>query len=169
MNSNLSPVEISIRKMELTDIDRVSEIDHISFSLPWPKSSFLFEIQENTLSRSWVAELSSSTQKITIAGFLVTWLIIDELHIASLATDPEFRHLKIALRLMVHSLCSAAREGALISLLEVRRGNQAARSLYQKLGYIEDGVRQGYYQNNHEDAILMSLPAINSDLLKSLV
>ena len=153
----------------MADIERVSEIDQISFSLPWPKNSFTFEIQRNPASRSWVAELQIGADAKVIAGMIVTWLIVDELHIATIATDPAYRQLKIALKLMVHSLCSASAEGAQKSFLEVRKGNLAARSLYQKLGYTEDGVRLRYYQDNHEDAILMSLQSINCDFLNSLI
>jgi [ribosomal protein S18]-alanine N-acetyltransferase len=165
LNDNPQVIEISIRKMELADIERVSEIDQISFSLPWPKSSFLFEVQRNDAARAWVAEIPDHQ----IVGMIVTWLIVDEIHIATVAADPDYRQHKIGLKLMVHSLCSAAAEGAEKSFLEVRRGNQAARSLYQKLGYIEDGVRLRYYEDNHEDAILMSLQKIDISFLKSLL
>ena len=161
--------QVSIRKMELPDIDRVVQIDHISFSLPWPRNSFIFELTNNEASRAWVAEMQPAGGASPIVGMIVTWLIVDELHIATLATDPAYRQHRIALKLMVHSLCSGAQEGALKSYLEVRRGNLAARGLYQKLGYAEDGVRLRYYQDNHEDAILMSLQTIKPDLLKSLV
>lgn len=169
MSDNPQLCEISIRNMEIADIERVSQIDHISFSLPWPKKSFLFEVQNNTAARAWVAEIQLDSNIRKIVGMIVTWFIVDELHIATLATDPAYRQQRIALRLIVHSLCAAAEEGAQKSFLEVRRGNLAARALYQKLGYIEDGVRLRYYQDNHEDAILMSLQTIKPDLLKLLV
>jgi [ribosomal protein S18]-alanine N-acetyltransferase len=168
LTANPEECKISIRKLEMADIDRVCEIDQISFSLPWPRSSFIFEVN-NPAARAWVAELQASKKGHQIVGMIVTWLIVDELHIATLATDTAYRQQKIALRLMVHSLCSAAQEGALKSLLEVRRSNQAALTLYRKLGYVEDGVRLRYYQDNHEDALLMSLQKIDSSLLKSLV
>jgi ribosomal-protein-alanine N-acetyltransferase len=168
LTTNPEECKISIRKMEIADIDRVCEIDQISFSLPWPRSSFIFEVN-NPAARAWVAEFQAGEKGHQIVGMIVTWLIVDELHIATLATDPACRQHKIAFKLMIHSLCSAAREGALKSLLEVRRSNQAARALYRKLGYIEDGVRLRYYQDNHEDALLMSLQKIDSNLLKSLV
>ena len=158
-------LEITIRKMEVSDIERVIEIDQSSFSLPWPKNSFLFELTRNEASRPWVVE----TPDHILAGMAVNWLILDELHVATIATDPAYRQHRIGLRLMVHCLCTAAAEGAVRSFLEVRRGNLAARSLYKKLGYLEDGVRPRYYVDNHEDAILMSLQKIDLDFLKSLV
>jgi len=169
LTSNLPVPEISIRKMETKDIDRVSEIDQNSFSLPWPKSSFSFEIERNEASRAWVAETIETGNPPSIVGMLVTWMIVDELHIATLATDLAFRQQNIALKLMVNALCSAVSEGAQVSFLEVRRSNLAAQSLYQKLGYRQDGVRPHYYQDNHEDAILMSLRNIDPHVLEMLI
>jgi len=158
--------EIRIRKMEISDLERVVEIDHSSFSLPWPASSFNFELQRNPASRCWVAEIEAEGRQ-RIVGMLVAWLIVDELHIATIATAGEFRRAHIGRRLMVHALGEAYKEGAVKSFLEVRRGNEAACSMYRKLGYQEDGVRPRYYQDNHEDAILMSLQNIDPALLDS--
>jgi ribosomal-protein-alanine N-acetyltransferase len=153
--------------MALADLPRVIEIDHQSFSLPWPESSFRFELERNDAARTWVAEIQTITGDAVIVGMIVGWLIVDEIHIATIATAPEYRHLGIGRKLMVHLLMQAVNEGARISLLEVRRGNKAAREMYSALGYQEDGVRPRYYQDNHEDAILMSLQNIDPDLLKS--
>ena len=42
------------------------------------------------------------------------------------------------------------------AFLEVRRQNQAARSLYTRMGWIETGVRRNYYRDG-EDAVLYLL------------
>ena len=165
MSTEADQLDIVIREMTPADIERVCEIDHLSFTLPWPRNSFYFEIEKNDASRSWVAE--SPDQQIV--GMLVTWLIVDELHIATLATDPAYRQHHIGLRLMIHALCTAAQAGAQKSFLEVRRSNLAAQNLYTKLGYQIDGVRLRYYEDNHEDALLMSLQTIDSSRLKALI
>ena len=41
--------------------------------------------------------------------------------------------------------------------LEVRRSNTAAQGLYKKYGFEELGIRKGYYSDNHEDALIMTL------------
>ena len=163
---NPSPAEsaILIRKMRMEDLDRVVEIDHASFSLPWPRTSIVFELKENEASRCWVAETQNSDGQQTLAGLLVAWLIVDEYHIATIATAAEYRRQHIGRRLMVHGLTEAIKEGAMLSFLEVRRSNIAAQSLYKGLGYQEDAIRPHYYQDNNEDAILMSLQPINPAL-----
>ena len=51
----------------------------------------------------------------------------------------------------------AQANGALSVTLEVRAGNVGAKELYRKWGFIEVGLRKGYYHDNGEDAILMTL------------
>ncbi len=167
MSNSVPLLEIRIRRMELTDIDRVVEIDRTSFNLPWPSSSFRFEIEKNEASRCWVAEILENAQQKILAGFLVTWLIVDELHIATFAVAPEYRGRHIGRNLMVYCLKQAADEGAVKSFLEVRRSNLAAQALYRSLGYQDDGIRPRYYQDNNEDAIMMSLQEINPALFDS--
>jgi ribosomal-protein-alanine N-acetyltransferase len=92
-----------------------------------------------------------------VVGMLVLWIIVDEAHIASLATHPEFRRQGIAKQLLVKALDTAYAEGARTAFLEVRASNEAARRMYQKFGFEEAGRRERYYKDNNEDAILMTL------------
>jgi ribosomal-protein-alanine N-acetyltransferase len=142
-----------IRKMTFDDLEQVIAIDQMSFSLPWPQRSFQFELTDNPASRCWVAELDGR-----VVGMLVGWLIVDEIHIATLATHPNFRKQGIGEKLLSFTLQSAKDEGAVSSFLEVRESNSAALKMYRKFGYVEDGRREGYYKDNDETAILMSAP-----------
>lgn len=134
------------------DVPAVHEIDLLAFSLPWPERSFRFEVTSNPAARCWVAEAEGR-----IVGMIVVWMIVDEAHIATIATHPDFRRQGIGDELMTHALVSALSEGAVKSLLEVRASNEAAQTLYRRFGYVEDGRRPRYYKDNNEDAILMSL------------
>lgn len=145
-------MSVVVRKMTIEDVPAAHAIDVSSFTLPWPERSFRYEVTDNPAARCWVADSGGR-----IVGMLVLWLIVDEAHIASLATHPEFRRLGIAKQLLVEALDSAYSEGARIGFLEVRAGNEIARSMYQKLGFEEVGRRERYYKDNNEDAILMTL------------
>lgn len=145
-------MNIVIRRMTLEDVPAVHEIDTLSFSLPWTERSFRFELTENPVSRNWVAVSGGR-----IAAMMTLWLIVDEAHIATLATHPDFRRQGIGEQLMTASLVSARNEGAIRAFLEVRAGNAGALALYKKYGFMVAGVRPRYYKDNNEDAILMNL------------
>jgi [ribosomal protein S18]-alanine N-acetyltransferase len=157
-------MNLYIRKMTLDDVPAVVELDHVSFSLPWPERSFRFELTDNPASRCWVAEVDGR-----VVGMLVAWLFVDETHIATIATHPEYRRQGIAKKLLAYTLQSAMREGAQSSFLEVRESNSSAQEMYRKFGYVEVGRRKRYYKDNDEDAILMSLETINLDRFNGLV
>jgi ribosomal-protein-alanine N-acetyltransferase len=150
-------VNVTIRRMTLEDVPAVHTIDTLSFSLPWPENSFRFELTGNPVSRSWVAESEGHT-----AAMLVLWLIVDEAHIATLATHPNYRRKGIGEQLMIAALQSARTEGASRAFLEVRSGNSAAQAMYKKYGFIIVGVRPRYYKDNNEDAILMNLEDLSN-------
>jgi len=96
---------------------------------------------------------------------LVVWLIVDEAHVATVATHPEYRRQGIGKRLLAHALRLIMRDGARSSFLEVRESNLAAQEMYRKFGYEVTGRRQRYYRDNDEDAILMSLETLNPERL----
>lgn len=143
------------RRMTLDDLEQVVAIDQISFSLPWPARSFQLELTDNPVSRCWVADLDGR-----VIAMLVAWFIVDEIHIATIATHPDFRRQGIGRNLLLHVLRSAKEEGALTSFLEVRESNLAAIEMYRQFGFVESGKRAGYYKDNNEDAILMSLGSL---------
>ena len=151
-------MNFTIRKMTEADVPVVAELDKISFSLPWPERSFLFEVTTNPASRCWVAEVDGQ-----VVGMIVAWLFVDEVHIATIATHPDFRRLGIAQKLLIHTLRYTSDEGAITSFLEVRESNLAAQEMYRKFGYEMTGRRKRYYKDNDEDAILMTLESIQVD------
>jgi ribosomal-protein-alanine N-acetyltransferase len=141
-----------IRRMTVEDVPIVAQLDQLSFTLPWTEHSFHFEVTSNPASRCWVAEHAGG-----IVGVVVAWLLVDDMHIATIATHPDFRRQGIAQALLAHVLKLGADEGAVSSFLEVRESNLAAQAMYRKLGYEVTGRRPHYYKDNGEDAILMTL------------
>jgi [ribosomal protein S18]-alanine N-acetyltransferase len=144
-------MSFSIRRMTLDDIEQVVAIDQNSFSLPWPERTFRYEVSENSASRPWVVDVDGG-----VVAMLVIWFIIDEAHVATIATHPDFRRQGFGRKLLTHALMAAKKEGALKALLEVRESNDAAQEMYLKLGFIEVNRRSQYYSDNGEDAILMN-------------
>lgn len=147
-----------IREMLLEDVPAVLEIDRVSFSNPWPERSYRYEITDNPAAQLFVATLDDGT----LVGYLGYWLFGDEVHISTFAVHPEFRLQGIGVDLLKSSLAAAAEKGAQVATLEVRESNDPAIALYEKLGFEEIGSRNGYYRDNNEDAILMTLDQISS-------
>jgi len=156
-------MSLLVRKMTVEDVPAAHEIDVLSFILPWPERSLRFEVTDNPAARCWVAELDNR-----LVGMLILWMIVDEAHIATIATHPDYRRLGIAGRLLVEALNSAYREGAESALLEVRAGNKAAIKMYDGFGFEAVGRRERYYKDNYEDAVLMTLSRLPVKPLHSL-
>jgi ribosomal-protein-alanine N-acetyltransferase len=144
---------VVIRPMQMRDLPAVVEIDRMSFSLPWPEGSFRYELTGNRAARCLVAE----TEDHRIAAMIVSWIILDELHIATFATHPEFRRHRLGSQLLSQALADARAEGAQRAFLEVRAGNLAAQAMYGKFGFEVTGRRTGYYRDNGETALMMTL------------
>lgn len=153
--------EITVRPMTSADIPRVFEIDKASAALYWPERSYHFEVEKNESSRPFVAVDPDGT----ILGFIVFWLIIDEAHLANFAVDEVVRCRGIGRALLTHGLRVCYDGGARVSFLEVRAGNAPAIHLYEQAGYHTEGVRKQYYQDNHEDALLMNLDPDDYEIL----
>jgi len=141
-----------VRRMTLEDLAAVVEIDQASFKLPWSERAYRYEVSENKASRCWVAEVDGR-----VVAMLVNWLILDEAHIATISTHPEFRRRGIAKNLLTQALISAREEGARSAFLEVRASNDGAQEMYKLFGFNAVGLRKNYYKDNSEDAILMTL------------
>jgi len=143
--------------MRLDDIDQVILIDRLSFSLPWPASAFRHELVNNPSSLLWVAEQDMADGDPCVVGAVVVWMIMDEAHIATLAVHPDYRRHGISQQLLVTVLRQAIERGAALATLEVRANNQAAQSLYKKFKFEIVGRRPRYYQDNFEDALIMTV------------
>ncbi len=90
-----------------------------------------------------------------VIGYGGLWLMMDEAHVTSIAVHPALRGRGLGELLML-SLCQMAMDlNARWVTLEVRVSNNVARALYEKLGFRQAGVRQRYYTDNNEDAVVM--------------
>jgi ribosomal-protein-alanine N-acetyltransferase len=139
-----------IRRMEMKDLDDIEEVEKLSFPTPWSRASFINELKKNVFARYFVVEHENR-----VIGYGGMWLVVDEAHVTNIAIHPDFRGRRLGERLMRELMMFACRSGASSMTLEVRRSNEAAKQLYRKLGFVEEGIRPGYYTDNGEDAIIM--------------
>lgn len=144
-----------INEMMLDHIEQILEIEKTSFLTPWTKSMFLHEFN-SPLSYHFVVSRSEAHGDVVMC-YIIFWMLMEEVHILNLATHPAYRRLGIAYSLLQFSLDFAYKKGGIAYFLEVRRGNQAAIELYQKVGFASWRVMKKYYADTGEDALIMRL------------
>ena len=111
--------------------------------------------------RAIISETSLLSRQY-IVGFAGFWVMADEAHIISLAVRETLYRQGIGGLLLIATIDLVAQLKTHIITLEVRASNTAAVDLYRKYGFIQVGLRRGYYIDNKEDAILMSTEDITS-------
>jgi ribosomal-protein-alanine N-acetyltransferase len=101
-------------------------------------------------------------EEVNIMGYAGMWIMADEAHVTSIASDKEHRHQGIGEVLLISLIELAIKKQARIVTLEARVSNQVAQNLYYKFGFDKLGVRKAYYLDNKEDAVIMSTEYIGS-------
>ena len=142
--------EIIVRELKVEDSAAVAEMEQQIFSDSWSEKSVLETVQQKQ-SVCFAAEKAGH-----LLGYLLAYHAADEAEIARIAVQKEARIQGAAGKLMqvLEHYCEEHKMEKL--LLDVRESNEAARSFYTKNGFVEDGIRQGFYVNPSEDAVLMS-------------
>ena len=132
-------------------IPQMEELERICFSMPWSAEMIRSELENPSC--LYLAALEGDT----LLGYIGVQTVLDEGYINNVAVRPEYRRRGIASAL-ISLLIEQAREIGLAFLtLEVRASNDAARALYEKLGFSPVGRRRNYYEKPREDAILMTI------------
>lgn len=136
---------------DATDLDGVLEVEAESFSNPWTRDMYAWELQNRSVCHIFLVR----TGECPVAGFCAFWLVFDEVHINNVAMRPRFRAQGIGTALLQHVLAEARKLGARRATLEVRASNERARRLYERLGFYVAGVRRNYYTDPVEDALIL--------------
>jgi [ribosomal protein S18]-alanine N-acetyltransferase len=133
------------------DLDGVLAVEEESFNNPWTREMYAWELQNRAVCHILVVR----TPEDRVAGFCAFWLVVDEIHINNVAIRPALRGQGIGSHLMQRVFEEARRLGAKRATLEVRRSNEGARRLYERLGFYVAGKRPNYYTNPVEDALIL--------------
>lgn len=134
-----------------TDLDAVSALEAESFRNPWSREMLGREIAESPAARVYVLRVP----EYPVAAFCACWVVADELHINTVAVRPELRRRGLGRALMERLLEAVAAEGVRRATLEVRRSNIPALRLYEQLGFATAAVRESYYTQPVEDAVIL--------------
>ncbi len=148
----LPPSSFYLRRMQERDLPFILEIERLSFPNPWKESSFRGEIENLHISFPNVIVQRPHER---IVGYIIFWYMADAAQISNFALHPDFRGLRVGESMLKETLGIIRTMGARHVVLEVRPSNTPAVILYQKFGFTLLGMRQGYYQDPPEDAMVM--------------
>lgn len=140
---------IHYRRLRAEDVPAVSRLEEQTFSMPWTADSFLQMIEKEDTAY-FVAEEDGQ-----ILGGCGLLLIAGEGNITNVAVAPEARRRGIATGLLTFLFSEGDRAGLTAYTLEVRVSNRAAIALYEKLGFVCEGIRPNFYEKPREDAMIM--------------
>lgn len=141
------------------DLEAILRIEQESFSAPWTRRMFEVELNENPFGHVLMARLGGG-DRTEVIGYVCFWVVFDEVRVMNLAVTPAMRRQGIGRELLRRALLIGLDQGANRALLEVRASNAAALSLYERMGFRRIAVRQKYYTNPVEDAVLMEMEPI---------
>src|SRR5437667_142973 len=140
----------SVEPMRAGDLDEVLAIERASFTMPWSRGAFLYEIEQNRVARCHVVRDDD-----TIVGYLCIWEIADEIHVTNIAIHPAHRRRGIARDLLSGLIADARARDLRMLVLEVRPSHHQAIALYEWFNFRVTGGRRGYYYDTGEDALVM--------------
>jgi [ribosomal protein S18]-alanine N-acetyltransferase len=145
----------TIEPMVETDLTEVVEIEEITGLNRWGYDAYRRELLKNPDAVMLVARNLGPGRGVV--GFFAGWTVEDELHVNNIASHPSYRKMGIGESLMEAGLEAGRRNGVVYVILEVRASNEAAQSLYRKMGFSYVGRRRDYYRFPTEDAFVMKL------------
>jgi [ribosomal protein S18]-alanine N-acetyltransferase len=133
--------EYVIRPAITADFKSIFKIESEAFRSPWTIEGLLTELV-SPRARFIVCEHQGE-----IAGYALVWVVAGELHLLKIATAFGNRRRGIASALIAYIINEF--KDASVMLLEVREKNVEARSFYNKLGFVENGLRKNYYSDDN--------------------
>jgi ribosomal-protein-alanine N-acetyltransferase len=142
--------EVVLTPMRRRHLRSVLKIEAKVYPRPWSMGLFLSEIGQRDQRVYLVARVGS-----TVVGYGGLMVVLDDGHITTLAVDPAWHRRSIGSRLLLALSDAAMAKGVKNLTLEVRIGNEPAKELYRRFGFVPAGIRKGYYVETQEDALVM--------------
>jgi ribosomal-protein-alanine N-acetyltransferase len=143
--------ELILTPATADDLRAIHAVEVRAFESPWPYETFAQELRNEWSSLDVARDLAGA-----VVAYVVYWIVEDELHILNVAVDPAHQRKGIGRELMWHIEELSLARGLTYLTLEVRVSNEAARALYESLGFEVIHRRKRYYADNDEDALVMA-------------
>ena len=145
----MTAVAIEIRRLSIGDLSVIEEIEQRAYKTPWSRSMFASELAKGT------SICLGAFDGDKLIGYIVNSRYVDAWHVMNVAVDPDYQRRGIATRLLERLFELTREDDGRGYTLEVRVSNTDAILLYEKLGFLRQGIRRAYYTDNREDALIM--------------
>ncbi|GHA76137.1 ribosomal-protein-alanine acetyltransferase [Formosimonas limnophila] len=146
--------ELVLREMVVADLAAVAQLEELVHVTPWSQAQILgLSGLLGGQYRGFVAQADE------VVGYVVLQILVDEVEILTIGVAKQIQRQGAGALLIKYALTELQSQLPSVKacFLEVREGNVAAKSLYQKLNFIQVGKRQNYYQNPREHALIYRL------------
>ena len=142
-------MELVIKPLMEEYVDQVCILEEEAFSMPWHRESFLEMIgNENA------CYLVGIIDDCVVASCGLRNIVGDG-EITNVVTAADMRGKGIAEKMLLKLMEQGVQMGVEAFTLEVRKSNDTAIHLYEKLGFVTEGVRKKFYEEPVEDALIM--------------
>ena len=152
------PAALELRPAVSDDLEALLALEARSVQTCWPEGAYARELG-HAHSELWLAlaqETPGASLSDRLVGFVSFWVVGSEISLLNIAVDPLCRRQGGGAHLLAHVEEKGRELGGTVVFLEVRAGNRSAVSMYRSRGYLQVGIRKGYYSDNGEDALVLS-------------
>ena len=154
-------MDIRYYEMSYDDIPDVARMEEKYFSTPWSEAGIGHYMDAgNTI-------FVVAKHEGALVGYAAVMQILDEADLVSIAVEDDYRQIGIAGEILDIIYDMAVRRCINKIHLEVRESNEPAISLYERDGFVRDGLRKEFYKRPVEDALLYTKDLSTLDTCQS--
>jgi len=163
------PFDTSRRAMTVDDVAEVMLVETRAYSFPWSRGNFIDSLSAGHHGQLLLVAPKNGASPPAVCGYFVALFGVDELHLLNITVAPEWQSRGLGGLLLDDAVALGRLRGLGSVWLEVRASNDRAQALYGRRGFVNRGVRRGYYPaaGRREDAVVMSLGIEPSPTVKA--
>ncbi len=140
---------MEIRRSIPDDATAIAKMESTIFDDPWREKDIFSYIT------SQIGMCYTALENGEVIGYIIGQKIPPEGEVYRIAVREDKRRCHVGNKLLTYALDSELRCGVEVVFLEVRSQNNTAIEFYKHIGFNYDGIREDYYQNPKDDAIVM--------------
>jgi tRNA threonylcarbamoyladenosine biosynthesis protein TsaB len=152
-NPHVDAATLTLHDMTASDVEEVAAIESRVQSFPWTRKNFTDGLASGY--RGWVVRRMGA-----MLGFALVMDAPDMAHLLVIGVRPDAQRQGVGERLLRRCIDHCRQSGLPALTLEVRPSNTQAIAFYHRHGFVQVGLRRGYYpaSQGREDAWIMTLP-----------